>query len=133
MSDILKRVSGMIKDAEKLQFHQANKAAMQSLEFHKHQLETFRKELQLVIDSHPDALSLVEHVEEYRSIFLKKSVILDEIATRIKTFEHQLVEGMEGINAREEFENIQSLQRDFAHRFDTLKKNFRRFVSHNMH
>ena len=118
-----------------VQQHQAYQQWLRELRFYKEEMVIFEKELNLLIERHPNLLSIIEHVEEYQKIFKQKVSKLDLLNNRIMAKEQNLSSAVNqnDDDLQAEFEKIQREKEDFVSRMETLKKNFRRFVAKNMH
>ena len=77
-------------------------------------------------------LSIVELVDEYRDIFMKKLRLIDELRLQIILHERKLSK-MEDPEAEELWQHtaVRDQVHAFNHEFEMLKKNFKRFAAHN--
>lgn len=103
------------------------------LDYMQDQVRIFQNELSRVIHQHPDFISVIEHVGEYRAILLKKLHHIDEYRSKIALLERALKNGgsveIPGEPVEEEVleKNLDAFVSDFDH----LKMTLRRFVSRN--
>ena len=113
--------------------HKEHTEWLKLLQFYKEEIGIFQGELSLVLNSHSDRLSLIEHVDEYRTIFYKKLGQIEAIRNQINSHEKEL-----SIDLDPETEDLwdhQEVRRqmaDFTTEMESMKKNFRRFVAKNM-
>lgn len=113
--------------------HRAYQKWLMELNFYEDEMIIFQKELDLLVDQHPELLSILEHVEEYQRIFKKKKEQLKTLQDLIMT-EEQLLSpaSTEGEDLQSAFEKIQQQHTAFVKKLEKLKKNFKRFVAKNM-
>lgn len=112
--------------------HKEHREWLSQLDFYQDQIKIFQTELAQVLHRHPKYLSILEHVNEYRSILMKKLEHIDEYRHQIilheKRISQKLEPDTEGLWDHSEMRSeIQQFMRDF----EELKNNFRRFVAHN--
>lgn len=100
------------------------------LDYTQDQVRIFQNELSRVVHQHSDYMSVIEHVEEYRAILLKKLHHIDEYRSQIALLERALTTGNWDTPPVEEEVLEESLNAFFSE-FDTLKTTLRRFVSRN--
>ncbi|HRD81092.1 MAG: hypothetical protein IAE84_02660 [Saprospiraceae bacterium] len=100
------------------------------LDYMQDQVRIFQNELSRVIHQHPDFMSVIEHVGEYRAILLKKLHHIDEYRSKIALLERALKNGVWDTPPIKEELLEESLSAFFTE-FDTLKITLRRFVSRN--
>jgi hypothetical protein len=100
------------------------------LDYMQDQVRIFQNELSRVIHQHPDFMSVIEHVEEYRAILLKKLHHIDELRSIIALRERALTNGALDLPLMEE-ESLEESLNAFVAEFDVLKITLRRFVSRN--
>ena len=67
--------------------HREHREWLSTLDFYQDEIKIFQKELFIVLTQHPDLPSIIEHVEEYRALFLRKLKTIDEIRYRIARHE----------------------------------------------
>ncbi len=109
--------------------HQEHREWLSQLDFYQDEIRIFQQELGKVIREHPDFFRLVEHVEEYRSILMRKLERVDDLRYRISLHERQLADGLAEVSDAHEQTRVE-MER-FVHDFEAMKTNFRRFVSRN--
>lgn len=97
---------------------------LSQLNFYQDEIKIFQNELLRVIHKHPDYLAIVEHVEEYRAIFLRKLQHIDDLR-------HQLLLLHHPPSSIEPPEKLKLKIEQFTTAMEELKVNFRRFASHN--
>lgn len=103
---------------------------MLQLDYIQDQVRIFQNELSRVVHQHPDFMSVIEHVEEYRAILLKKLHHIDDFRSQIALLERALTSGSWDTPPVEEASLEKSLNA-FFEEFDTLKITLRRFASRN--
>lgn len=112
--------------------HREHRDWLSTLDFYQQEITIFQKELFAVLIAHPDLPTIVEHVEEYRALFLRKLKTIDEIRYRIAQHESNLAfapgTDMEQMHFHAE---TRTMMEEIEFNFETLKKNFRRFASRN--
>ncbi|MBK6948926.1 MAG: hypothetical protein IPH16_13500 [Haliscomenobacter sp.] len=112
--------------------HQEHREWFSQLDFYSDELRVFELELQKVIQEHPDLLSIIEHVDEYREILDRKKLHIQDMEARIVDHEQRM-----GINPAPsgEEENVHQVLKselsDFQKSMEDLKRSFRRFVAYN--
>jgi hypothetical protein len=113
--------------------HRAYRKWLMELNFYEDEMIIFQKELDLLVDQHPELLSILEHVEEYKRIFKRKKEKLKVLQDLIISKGQMLnSDNLNQENLQSEFESIQKQQTAFVKKIEKLKKNFKRFVSKNM-
>lgn len=112
--------------------HHEHQEWLSKLNFYQDELKFFQNELLAVLHVHNDHLSIIELVDEYRDIFMKKLRQIDELRMHIILHEKTLAK-MEESNSEELWEHseVRDKFNEFAADFDLLKKNFKRFAAHN--
>jgi hypothetical protein len=109
--------------------HQEHREWLSQLDFYQDEIKIFQNELCGVIQQHPDYLHMIEHVDEYRSILLRKLQRIDDLRHTIMLHERQLVK--EEPQDEHEHDEVRSTMEHFVQAFESMKANFRRFVSRN--
>ena len=107
---------------------------MKMLDYYQDELNIFQKELGRVLLEFPDLYSIIEHVDEYRGIFIKKMKKIDKFRREITLHERHLAD--EGLRENTDLWDHMELRDkfiDFGYKFDKLKTNFRRFVAKHLH
>ena len=112
--------------------HQDHREWLTRINFYQDEIKILQNELLLVLYEHPDNLSLLEHVEEYRRILLKKLSHIDDLRHTIMRHERQLASG-QGTDDKSDgiHQKAGDLVSEFEGQFTEMKAAFRRFVSHN--
>ena len=112
--------------------HQEHQEWLSKLNFYQDEIKIFQNELLLVLYEHPENLSLIEHVEEYRRILLKKLERIDELRYGVFVHERLLSQG-KGISEEEEQKHLATRDevQEFEGKFNEMKQAFRGFVAHN--
>ncbi|HMO40062.1 MAG TPA: hypothetical protein PKC76_15855 [Saprospiraceae bacterium] len=109
--------------------HQEHRDWLSQLDFYEDQMRTFQKELLKIVQHRPDYLSIVEHVDEYRRILLRKLEHMDALRHAIMQHERQISNAEFAPAEAHEAVKVQLLE--FVADFEKLKVNFRRFVAYN--
>ena len=99
------------------------------LDFYQEEISTVQHGLQQVVQENPELLSKIEHVDEYRSILIRKKIHLEQLRQNIRAEEQLLLSGEEGCN--ETHDALAASVQDFFDEMESLKPTFRRFVAHN--
>jgi vacuolar-type H+-ATPase subunit I/STV1 len=113
--------------------HKEHQDWLSKLNFFQDEIKVFQNELASVLHKNLDHVQVIEHVEEYRTIFLSQFKKIDDL--RHSIIEHEkylsstLTEHPE--NAEAHRKTGQKLQ-DFSDQFEALRQAFRRFASRNM-
>ncbi len=109
--------------------HDEHRNWMSELNFYRDEIKFFQTELLIVVAKHPDLLSIEEHVEEYKGLFLKKLSNIDKLRHDIMShdlsFENS--EGCDEAHHQKTKEDMVTLKSNFTE----LKTRFKRFASHN--
>lgn len=111
--------------------HRKHLEWLRHLDYMQDQVKIFQHELMRVVNTHPDYMSIAEHVDEYRGILLKKLQHIDEFRVRIAVQERLLGGARPDtlfLDASSFEDMVVELEAFFA-AFDELKSNLRRFVS----
>ena len=112
--------------------HQEHRKWLSTLDFYQDEIKIFQHELLQVLHRHPNLLGIIEHVDEYRRIFLKKLEHIDDFRHRIILHERALVsDQISSITESRDHSEAREEIFQFFKDFETLKGNFRRFVAHN--
>nr|AWJ66126.1 hypothetical protein [uncultured bacterium] len=113
--------------------HQEHQAWLKKIDFYQEQIQIFQKELSMVLHQHIDLFSIIEHVDEYRMILLKKLKKLDELRRQIILHEKNIAQTLQtdAINLWDHME-VRAQLEEFEKKYDSLKKNFRNFVAHHI-
>ncbi len=112
--------------------HQEHRNWLSQLDFYSDELRIFELELQKVIQEHPDLLSIIEHVDEYREILDRKKLHIQDFKARILDHEQQMGDNPTSSEDKDEVHSLlKSELSDFQKSLEDLKRNFRRFVAYN--
>jgi len=113
--------------------HRDHQKWLSKIDFYQDQIKIFQKELTMVLKEHPDLFSIIEHVDEYRDILMKKLGKLDEMRLQIVLHEKQIAEDFNtgGITIWDHYE-IRKYIEEFERAYNDLKQNFRKFVAHQI-
>lgn len=110
--------------------HQEHRDWLQKIDFYQDQINIFQKELSYVLHQHTELFSILEHVDEYRNILLKKLKKLDEIRRQIILHERVLAQHIKkGRIDLWDHEEVKSQMNTFEKEFEALKINFRKYVA----
>lgn len=111
--------------------HRKHLEWLRHLDYMQDQVNIFQHELMRVVHTHPDYMSIAEHVDEYRGILLKKLQHIDEFRVGIAVQERVLGGARPDTLFLESsaFGNMVVELEAFFAAFDELKSNLRRFVS----
>lgn len=107
--------------------NQQHREWLSQLNFYQDEIKIFQLELLRVVQSHPDDFQMIEHIEEYRTILLKKLQHIDDLRHRLLYHQAKLAQSDPVV----EQDDLQGDMTQFVADFEALKINFRRFVSHN--
>lgn len=112
--------------------HQEHLEWLSKLNFYQDEIKFFQNELLSVLHEHIDRLSIVELVDEYRDIFMKKLTQIDEMRMQIILHE-RLLGKMEEPKAEELWHHseVRDKYLEFVDDFERMKMNFKRFAAHN--
>lgn len=110
--------------------HQQHREWLSQLNFYGDEIKIFQNELLEVVQSHPDFFRMIEHVDEYRAILLRKLEHIDDLRYRIILHERKLASAEQDTN-EEDHEAVKQQMETFVKEFEEMKVNFRRFVSRN--
>lgn len=112
--------------------HKEHRQWLSKLDFYQDQIKIFQNELVQVLHRHPNYLSIIEHVDEYRGIFIKKLERIDEFRHQIILHEKRLSETLSPDTEDLWDHSTMRIQvEEFIQEFEDLKQNFRRFAAHN--
>ena len=118
-------------EEKQTKFHVDHKLWSQSLDFYVSEIEFFKRELSQVVMKNDQSYSKIEYVEEYKVIFQKKLDHIQELREAISNHEKKLGDCSNEEQDTEHHNAMKIKFDEFVNRFETLKKNFRRFASHN--
>jgi hypothetical protein len=112
--------------------HQEHRDWLSKLDFYQDQVLIFQKELTEVVRKHPHLLSIIEHVDEYRKILIRKLDRIDDFRYEILLHEKQLSgTQQEELHFQPDHLKVRKEFDDFMKSFEEFKKNFRRFAAYN--
>ena len=109
--------------------HQEHREWLSQLDFYQDEIKIFQHDLMDVVQKHPNYFHMVEHVDEYRSILLRKIQHIDDLRHRIMLHVRHLA--LEHQEIQDTHEVLKSEMENFVQDFEEMKGNFRRFVSRN--
>ena len=116
---------------QKIKIHADHKRWMSEVEFYEDEIEFFLKELNAVLLKNEGSFSMMENVAEYQGILKKKKLKLETIREEIE-FQKRIFDVDEIMPENIEYHLI--LQEKFTKvvtNFEKIKKNLKRFASHN--
>jgi hypothetical protein len=112
--------------------HQEHQQWLSQLNFYQDEIKFFQNELALVLHRNMDSLSIIEYVEEYKEILLKKLEHIDELRHDIISHEKKLKKDTNGdLGEPQPHEMVREKFDTFVQDFELMKKNFKRFAAHN--
>lgn len=112
--------------------HKEHRTWLSQLDFYQDEIKIFQNELMQTLHRAPNYLSISEHVEEYREIFLRKLEKIDQLRLQIILHEKKLSQTLRpDTEDLWDHSEVRNEMTDFMEDFEKLKKNFRRFVAHN--
>lgn len=109
--------------------HQEHRAWLSQLDFYQDEIKIFQNELSGVVQQHPNYLNMVEHVEEYRGILLRKLQRIDDLRHIIVLHDRALARQDSSLELGHA--EVKNRVATFVQDFESMKANFRRFVAHN--
>lgn len=109
--------------------HQEHRQWLSQLDFYEDEIRIFRRELLGVVQMHPDYFYMVEHVDEYRAILLRKLEHIDQLRHQIILQERKLID--KEVSNTNDHEALRHSMETFVQNFEEMKTSFRRFVAHN--
>ena len=113
--------------------HKEHREWLSKIDFYQDQIGVMQKELSLALHQHPDFYSIIEHVDEYRGILLKKLRKLDELRRQIILHERNLVKKLDQptVEIWDHLEVRKSME-EFERNYNLLKQNIRKYVVHHL-
>lgn len=113
--------------------HKDHRKWMGILDFYVDEIKVFCNRLNDVEANNSSLFSILEHTKEYRSILEKKILSIQRLREAIKDHEHSL-SIMEAPQQEEiwDHEKIRTQLQLFITDFESLKQNFRGFISHHI-
>jgi hypothetical protein len=124
----------MLKDRIKISnlHHKEHLEWLNLLDFYQEQILIYQEDLLLTFHQHPKYWSIIEHVTEYRRIFLKKLKMIDNLRHEIILLEKQLSEELyQDAPLTVEAAKTRRRMDKFVEKFELLKISFRKFVAKN--
>lgn len=114
------------------EFHHADhKEWMSTLDFYQDEIKIFQSNLSKVVQAHSDLFSIIEMVDEYRKLLMKKLFKIDELRHQIALHEHHISNPL--ADQKSEFiwdhQEVNQRMKDLKLNFNGLKKNLRRFTA----
>lgn len=104
---------------------------LSKLDFYWEEIAVFQNGLQQVVQEHPQLLSIIEHVDEYRAILIRKKIHLEQLRQKIREAEQLILSGEQEEAPRESHEALAASVQEFFEELESLKPTFRRFVAYN--
>ncbi len=111
--------------------HKQKQEWQKKLDFYQDELLILRKELFITSEAHPDLPSVLEHVQEYRSIIKKKLDHIDEFKFKLMMSDKQM-EVMDASGTEKQLHELEIEFNSFEQKMTELKGHLRRFISRNM-
>lgn len=112
--------------------HKEHRNWLSQLNFYQDEIKFFQNELANVIQSHMESLSIIESVDEYKGILLKKLAHIDDLRHEISRHENAMASSpSEDSGYHGSHQKIRSRLNQFVADFEMLKKNFKRFAAYN--
>jgi hypothetical protein len=111
--------------------HRQHLEWLSKLDFYREQIAIFQNELQQVVREHPQLLSIIEHVDEYRSILIRKKIHLEQLRQKIQEEQQALLSGGQEAKGQDAHLMLSADLQDFFDEMESLKPTFRRFVAYN--
>ena len=124
----------MLKDRIKISnlHHKEYLEWLSLLDFYQEQILIYQEDLLLTFHQCPKYWSIIEHVNEYRRIFLKKIKLIDDLRHEIVLLEKQLSEELyKNTPLTVDAAKTRRRMDKFVAKFELLKKSFRKFVAKN--
>lgn len=116
---------------DKLFIHKEHVEWTSKLDYYQDEIKFFQNELFQVIKANPNDFSIMEKVDEYRKLFMKKLSQIDEIRNSIFLHEHKLVVSPNDKSLIQDHHLVRNEFYEYGKNYDVLKNNFRRFASHH--
>ena len=115
--------------------HKEHNEWMSRINFYQDEIKIFQSNLSKVIQAHPDLFSIIEVVQEYRRILLKKLEKLDNMRYQIALHEHQLANADSSHQNDQLWDHQEVRERmlEFDSNFDELKSTLRHFAAKYIH
>ncbi|MCB9080901.1 MAG: hypothetical protein H6555_04220 [Lewinellaceae bacterium] len=120
-----------VVSSDPISIHQEHQVWLSQLDFYQDEVKIFQNELAQVVRKNLTGLSVLEHVNEYRRILLKKLEAIDGFRQQISLHEKALWESNTPLEVEQDHGRIKNSLGDFVSEFEGFKKLFRRFVSRN--
>ncbi len=114
---------------DKVFYHKEHREWLSQLNFYQDEIKFFQNELVMVLKERMESMSIIEHVDEYRKLFMKKLEHIDDIRHQIIKHEKQLAAGR--ATSSEEHNEVRQQFNDFVRNFEAMKSNFKMFASRN--
>ncbi len=111
--------------------HKQKQEWQKKFDFYQDELLILRKELFITSEAHPDLPSVLEHVQEYRSIIKKKLDHIDEFKFKLMMSDKQM-EVMDASGTEKQLHELEIEFNSFEQKMTELKGHLRRFISRNM-
>jgi hypothetical protein len=112
--------------------HKEHKEWLSNLNFHQDEIKIFQNELLAVLHRNQKNLSIIEHVDEYRRILIKKLESLDELRRQIILQERELSTQLKlSSDVVWDHQELRRQMQEFEKDFEIMKENLRRFAAYN--
>jgi hypothetical protein len=105
--------------------NQEHREWLSQLNFYQDEIKIFQLELLRVVQKHPGEFPIIEHVEEYRTILLKKLHHIDDLRHRLLYHQWKMTQPDPLVG----YPDLKADIAQFVEEFEAMKTNFRRFVS----
>ncbi len=113
--------------------HKEHREWLSKIDFYQDQIGIMQKELSLALHQHADLYSIIEHVDEYRNILLKKLTKLDELRRQIILHEKNIIKRHDQptVDIWDHLE-VRKRMEEFEKNYALLKQNIRKYVVHHL-
>ncbi len=120
-----------MKDNSKIDYHQNHLRSLKEIDFYEGELKFFENELSKIVSKNPNNLSKIDHVNEYKKIFLKKKYRLMTLRLLIRYHESKMMnDNLIPEEADYHHLTLDEVQK-FVVDFEEMKQGFKRFAAHN--
>lgn len=105
---------------------------LNQLNYFQDEIKIFQNNLLVVLQQHADRLSIIEHLDEYRRILLRKLESIDTLRHQIILQEKQMVSDLKlSADLVWDHQELRLRMKDFENDFNVMKDNLRRFTAYN--
>ncbi len=111
--------------------HNEHREWMSKLDFYQDEIKIFQTNLSRVIQAHPDLYSIIEIVDEYRKILMKKLNKIDNMRYQIALHEHRLA-SINDVPLNDlvwDHQEVRERMIQFESNYNKLKDNMRHFMA----